>query len=53
MGGGIAFNWGVRFIVDFICGIGACAGVISWGDSGCLGGVSESSLVENTSFGSW
>lgn len=34
----------MRFIVDFVCGVGTCAGIVSGGDSGCLGGESGSSL---------
>lgn len=34
----------MRIVVDFVCGVGACAGVISGGNSGCLEGGSGSSL---------
>lgn len=27
----------MRFVVNVVCGVGACAGVVSWGDSGSLG----------------
>lgn len=43
----------MRPVIDFICGFRACAGVISGGNSGGLMGRSESSLIENASFGSW
>lgn len=28
----------MRFVVDFVCSVGACARVISWSNSGSLGG---------------
>lgn len=43
----------MRPVANFICGIRTRAGVISGGNSGSLIGRSESSLVENSSFGSW
>ena len=42
----------MRFVVSFVCCTRACAWVVSGGNSGGLR-VSESSLFENTSFGSW
>lgn len=41
MGGGSVFGCWVRFTVDFICGVGACARVGSGGYSGSLGGYRE------------
>lgn len=38
MGGGNVFGSGVRVVVDVVCCVGACTGVILWGDSGSLGG---------------
>lgn len=52
MGGGVVLNCWVRSVVDFVCGIRTCAGVVSGGNSGGLG-ESGDSLTKNTSFGSW
>lgn len=35
----------MRFVVDFVCSVGACTRVVSWGNSGSLGGGSENSLM--------
>lgn len=42
----------MRPAVNSVCGYGTCSGAVSGGNSGGLEGCSESSLVENTSFGS-
>lgn len=36
MGGGDVFGGGLRVAVDFVCGFRARAGVVWWGNSGCL-----------------
>lgn len=36
----------MRVIIDFVCGVRTCAGIVSGGYSGCLVGGSGSSLVE-------
>lgn len=48
----VIFSGRVRFVAGFVCCVGACAWVVSGGDSGSLG-FSENSLFENISFGSW
>lgn len=46
MGGGVVFDGGVRFVVDFVCSVGACTRIVSWSNSGSLGGGgSENSLM--------
>lgn len=35
----------MRAVVDSVCGVRACAGIVSGGYSGCLVGGSGSSLV--------
>lgn len=42
----------MRLVVSVVCCVGACAWIVSGGDSGGLGS-SENSLFENISFGSW
>lgn len=48
----VVFSGRVRFVASVVCCVGTCTWVVSEGDSGSLG-VSESSLFENVSFGSW